>query len=81
MRVCRTLRGFRPARGGTLCVLLMARHTERIDLRVPRGDKEAWQIEAKRRGLDLSEVVRRAVPDFFASHPPKRGRTRASAGA
>jgi hypothetical protein len=33
----------------------------RIDMRLPEKQKERWQLEADRRKLDLSEMVRRLV--------------------
>lgn len=57
----------------------MAKHDDRIDLRVPGGTKEAWQLEAERRGIDLSEAIRRAVPSYFQQTPPKRQRKRLAA--
>lgn len=45
---------------------------DRIDLRIPAGTKDEWQYEAERRGLDLSELIRRAVPEYLRTNRPKR---------
>jgi hypothetical protein len=57
----------------------MAKHTDRIDLRVPPGEKEAWMIEAERRGDELSPLIRKAVPFYLKAHPPKRKRRKTTA--
>ena len=54
----------------------MAKLDDRIDLRVPEGVKDSWEEEAAKRGLQLSEAIRRAMPVYFAQVPVKRPRRR-----
>lgn len=44
----------------------------RIDLRVRIDEKDAWTQAATARGLDVSELIRRAVPYYVGKHPRKR---------
>lgn len=53
----------------------MAKNDDRIDLRVPEGTKQIWMAESERRGLDLSEAIRRAMPLWLEQVPPKRRRS------
>jgi hypothetical protein len=55
----------------------MAKKDDRIDLRVPAGTKDIWEVEAERRGVKVSEAIRRAMPIYFEHVPAKRQRTRA----
>jgi hypothetical protein len=57
--------------------MCMAKNDDRIDLRVPSGTKQAWAHEADRRGIELSEAIRRAMPIYFENVPPKRQRSAA----
>lgn len=38
---------------------------ERIDLRVTKAEKEKWMKAADSRGLDLSEMIRRAISHYL----------------
>jgi hypothetical protein len=53
------------------------KNDDRIDLRVPAGTKSAWELEAERRGVKVSEAIRRAMPLYFEQVPPKRRRAAA----
>jgi len=55
----------------------MAKKDDRIDLRVPAGTKDIWEAEAERRGVKVSEAIRRAMPIYFEHVPAKRQRSRA----
>jgi len=48
----------------------MARR-DRIDLRVRDDEKDFWVKAADLRAIELSELIRRAVPFYIAKHPPK----------
>lgn len=58
----------------TLLNCVHVKKNDRIDLRVPEGTKAEWEVEAERRGLVLSEVIRRAVPFYFEANAPARVR-------
>ena len=38
---------------------------DKIAIMVPKGERERWKAEAKKQGLSLSEMVRRAVAEYF----------------
>ena len=38
---------------------------DKIAIMVPKGERETWKAEAKKRGLSVSEMVRRAVAGYL----------------
>lgn len=46
----------------------------RIDLRVRHDEKDKWIGAAANRGLELSELIRRAVPYYVGKHPVRKSR-------
>lgn len=37
---------------------------DKISVMVPKGEREKWKTLAKRQGISVSEMVRRAVADY-----------------
>lgn len=44
----------------------------RIDLRVRDDEKDRWAEAAQARGVELSELIRRAVPFYVGKHPARK---------
>ena len=38
---------------------------DKITILVPRGEKDEWKAFAKQNGISLTEMIRRAVADYF----------------
>lgn len=38
---------------------------DKITILVPRGEKDEWKAFAQQNGISLTEMIRRAVADYF----------------
>ena len=38
---------------------------DKVQIMVPKGEKESWKALAKKQGISMSEMIRRAVADYF----------------
>ena len=38
---------------------------DKVQIMVPKGEKESWKALAKEQGISMSEMIRRAVADYF----------------
>lgn len=38
---------------------------DKITILVPKGEKDEWKAFAQKKGLSMTEMVRRAVADYF----------------
>ena len=44
---------------------------DRINLMIPKGERETWKAEAEKRGLSLNALIQQAVKNYIESEVNK----------